>query len=93
LGEKVLADVMVQEATGFGIEASVARKLADTTISGTRRILATNFDVKILIQRVSSKGGTTEAGMKVLEQMGKTKEALSEAIRAACRRAEELSKQ
>ena len=92
LGEKVIGEVMMREAAAFGIEASVAKRLAETTISGTRRMLATNFDAKILIQRVSSKGGTTEAGMNILEQKGKTAEALSAAIQAACRRAAELSK-
>jgi pyrroline-5-carboxylate reductase len=83
---------MVREAVAFGIDVAVAKKLADATISGTRRMLTTNFDAKILIQRVSSKGGTTEAGMSVLEEKGKTSQALSAAIKAACRRAEELSR-
>jgi pyrroline-5-carboxylate reductase len=54
-------------------------------------MLRANLDPDILIKRVSSKGGTTEAGMKVLEEKGKTGAALSEAIRAACLRAGELA--
>jgi pyrroline-5-carboxylate reductase len=92
LGEEAVKEVMVREAIGLGLEAAAARKFVDGTLSGTRRMLAANPDAGSLIQRVSSKGGTTEAGMQVLQEKGKTKEALAEAIRAAHRRAAELSK-
>ncbi len=92
LGEKVMTDVMIKEAVALGIDKEAARRLVDATISGTRRILAVNFDASVLIQRVSSKGGTTEAGMKVLESEGKTAGALAHAIQAACQRAGELAR-
>ena len=92
LGEGALNKIFIQEAEKFGIEHSIALKLANGTVSGTQEMLRVNLDPDILIKRVSSKGGTTEAGMKVLEQKGKTKAALSEAIRAACLRAGELSR-
>ena len=92
LGEGALNKIFVQEAEKFGIEHSIALKLANGTVSGTQEMLRINLDSDILIKRVSSKGGTTEAGMKVLEQKGKTKAALSEAIQVACQRAGELSR-
>ena len=52
----------------------------------------TGEDAPTLIKRVASKGGTTEAGMQVLEREGKTPQALVAAVQAACRRSEELSR-
>ncbi|MFH0941310.1 MAG: pyrroline-5-carboxylate reductase [Candidatus Omnitrophota bacterium] len=92
LGEEALERIFIKEAVNLGIEAKVAEILAKQTISGTRQMLKVNFDADILIRRVSSKGGTTEAGMRVLEEKGKTEEALSGAIKAACKRAQELAK-
>ena len=91
LGEEAIERVFVKEALNFKIAPRTANILARGTISGTRQMLSVNFDPKILIQRVSSKGGITEAGMKVFENLGRTEEALSEAIRAAQKRADELS--
>ncbi|MBI5873517.1 MAG: pyrroline-5-carboxylate reductase [Candidatus Omnitrophica bacterium] len=87
-----IRDVFVQEALAFGFQRSAAETMAQKTIEGTLKILKLNFDRDVFIKKVCSKGGTTEAGIKVLEQKGKTAEALSLAVRAAARRAEELSK-
>lgn len=92
LGEEALERVFKKEAAKFRIGAEEARVMARGTIEGTKAILALNFDAATLIRRVSSKGGTTEAGMKVLEERGKTEEALSLAIDAAQRRAAELAR-
>jgi pyrroline-5-carboxylate reductase len=92
LSDDILVRVFIREAAHFGIDAATAKVLAETTVAGTKKMLKVNFDPEVLIKRVSSKGGTTEAGMKVLEERGKTEEALSEAIRAAEVRAAELSR-
>ena len=92
LGEGALRKIFVQEAEKFGIQHSIALILANGTVSGTQEMLRVNLDPDILIKRVSSKGGTTEAGMAILEQKGKTTAALSEAIQVACQRAGELSR-
>jgi pyrroline-5-carboxylate reductase len=86
-----IQSVFVKEALAYGFDRSVADTMAAKTIEGTQKILKVNFDRGIFIKKVCSKGGTTEAGMKVLEEKGKTPEALSLAIRAAERRAQELS--
>jgi len=91
LKEDSIKQVMIQEALHFNIDLKTADILAQATIEGTL-VMLKNFDPEMLIKRVSSKGGTTEAGMKVLEQKGKTEAALSEAIRAAEKRAGELSR-
>lgn len=92
LGEEALERVFKKEAARFHIGAEEACVMARGTIEGTKAILALNFDAATLIRRVSSKGGTTEAGMKVLEERGKTEEALSSAIDAAQKRAAELAR-
>jgi pyrroline-5-carboxylate reductase len=84
--------VFVKEALAFGFDKEAAGLIAEKTIQGTEKILRVNFDRDIFIKKVCSKGGTTEAGMKIFEEKGKTAEALSLAIRAAAQRAEELSK-
>lgn len=92
LGEAALERVMIRESEYFKIEPATAAILARETIAGTNKNLAVNFDAPILIKRVCSKGGTTEAGMRVFEEKGKTEKALSEAIRAAEKRAAELAR-
>lgn len=92
LNEEEMRRIFLEEALGLGIEKKVAQVLVNATIRGTQKSLAVNFDREMLIKRVCSKGGTTEAGMKVLASGGKTAGALSGAIRAAFRRATELSK-
>ena len=46
----------------------------------------------VVIQKVTSKGGTTEAGLKVL-QKGSFEKLIQETIKAATRRAQELRKE
>ncbi len=87
---KLLEEALAQEAAAFGMDAVTARALAQGTVSGTRRILSVNFDADMLIKRVCSKGGTTEAGMRVFLEKGKTLEALHLAVQAAKKRADEL---
>ncbi|MFH1691598.1 MAG: pyrroline-5-carboxylate reductase [Candidatus Omnitrophota bacterium] len=91
LGEKTIEEGLNRSAIEFGIEAGVAQTLAHATVVGTSRTLALNFDADMLIKRVCSKGGTTEAGMRVLTEKGKTLEALYLAVKAAKERADELS--
>lgn len=92
LDDEVLKRVLIKEAQKLGIEQKTAQALASATIAGTREMMRVNLDPDILIKRVSSKGGTTEAGIKVLEEKGKTEQALAEAIHAAHKRAGELAR-
>ncbi len=93
--DEVLNETIAAAAEELGLDHKTAVILAGATTRGTREILKVNFDPETLIKRVSSKGGTTEAGMKVLEAAGGKKEALKalkEAIKAACKRAGELAR-
>lgn len=92
LSDKAIEDVMTAQAINFGLSQEQALTLAHETISGTQEMLKANLDAPTLMKRVSSRGGTTEAGMKVLQESGKTKEALAAAIQAAEKKAGELAR-
>lgn len=73
-----------------GFTPEQAQLLAETTAEGSMSLLhESKVPVAILKVRVASKGGTTEAGLSVLQ--GKI-ENLELAVRAALKRSEELSR-
>jgi len=83
---------LVEAGTGLGLRPSHALSLTLETIKGSVRLLEeTDEAAASLRKKVTSKGGTTEAGLNVLEHH-KVKTHLIDAIRAAARRSEELSK-
>jgi len=72
-----------------GFSADEASLMASVTTSGSLKVLAvTKLSPAQLKQQVTSKNGTTEAGLDVLQNGG----TLTEAIKAAKKRAEELEK-
>jgi pyrroline-5-carboxylate reductase len=83
---------LVEAGTGLGLRPSHALSLTLETIKGSVRLLEeTDEAAASLRKKVTSKGGTTEAALNVLEHH-KVKTHLIDAIRAAARRSEELSK-
>lgn len=73
-----------------GLKPAQARILAVQTLLGAARMLdEAGHDPETLIQHVATKGGTTEAGLSVLEKR-RLKEILGEAVIAASRRAAEI---
>ncbi|MEE9403090.1 MAG: pyrroline-5-carboxylate reductase [Desulfobacteria bacterium] len=83
---------LVEAGTGLGLRPSHALSLTLETIKGSVRLLEeTDEAAASLRKKVTSKGGTTEAALNVLERH-KVKTHLIDAIRAAARRSEELSK-
>lgn len=86
---------LIESLTKCGIEhglpEEVARKLANQTALGSARmVLETGEDPRVLRERVTSKGGTTEAAFGVFDRV-KLGEIYSEAIDAAVKRSRELS--
>jgi pyrroline-5-carboxylate reductase len=77
--------------TELGLPPDIAKKLAAQTARGTASMILNGADPGELTSRVCTPGGTTERGMKALES-GRAPEVLKEAIRAATRRADELSR-
>jgi pyrroline-5-carboxylate reductase len=83
---KAMAVAGVEE----GLPEDVALKLAVQTAKGVGKLLfETGMDPEELVGMVRSPGGTTEAGLKKLEERAVTG-AFKEAVHAAVKRAKEL---
>lgn len=80
---------LMQAAEGVGFSQEEARFLASRTgNSCIGLVVKTKLSAEELKKQVASRGGTTEAGLEVLQKGG----SLSEAVKAALRRAKELSR-
>lgn len=87
-----LAEAMLAAAERLGLAPEVARTLVERTIAGAGRLLSESGAApEELRRRVTSKGGTTEAAVGVLESRG-VRAALEEAIVAAAARSREMSR-
>ncbi len=81
---------LAQAAASIGFDEIAALRLSEATVEGTISMLKkNNWSCEEVIRRVASKGGTTEAGLEVLDKGG----SLTEAVKAAVKRAKELSKE
>lgn len=75
-----------------GLPRAIAQKLALQTVLGTAELIKETEEHPAQIKdKVTSPGGTTIAGVAVLEKMG-FRSAVIEAVRAAYRRSQELGK-
>lgn len=82
---------LVEAGAGLGLSPSHAMSLTLETIKGSVRLLEETGEAPAsLRKKVTSKGGTTEAALSVLESCG-VKERLVEAVRAAAQRSKQLS--
>ncbi len=80
-------------ARALGFDEAQSRLLAIETVVGAAALAAgSQDDVSVLRQRVTSKGGTTEAALGVLEE-DRVKAAFARAVRAAEARGRELGQQ
>jgi len=88
----LLAQEMMQAAVGLGLEADAARKLAVGTLYGAGLLAqASDGDLKRLREEVTSKGGTTEAALKMFASADLAATVFS-ALEAATRRSRELAR-
>jgi pyrroline-5-carboxylate reductase len=89
---KILKDFinsLAEAAEGIGFSKEEARLLAMNTGPASQLLLEkTKLSPQDLKKQITSKGGTTEAGLEVLHKDG----SLIEAVKAALKRAKELSK-
>ncbi|MDL1871297.1 pyrroline-5-carboxylate reductase [Deltaproteobacteria bacterium PRO3] len=84
---------LIEGGRRAGLKPDQAKALAVQTLLGASRMLAESGQApETLIQHVATKGGTTEAGLKVLEDRG-LRAILAEAVAAATRRAAEIREQ
>jgi len=81
--------MLAKAAVEVNFDLQFARTLAEKTVDGTMAILAEkNLSCQELIRMVASKGGTTQAGLDVLNSGG----SLKSAVEAALERANQLGK-
>lgn len=85
-----LIEAMQKAGTRLGLPEDIAEKLAIHTANGASSMaLQSNVDVAELRRRVTSKGGTTQAALKQLQDGG-FENLVDAAITAATRRGQEL---
>ncbi|UCG81245.1 MAG: pyrroline-5-carboxylate reductase [Desulfobacterales bacterium] len=83
---------LVEAGAGLGLRPSHALSLTLETIKGSVKLLEETGEAPAsLRKKVTSKGGTTEAALDILDRH-KVKMHLMDAIRAAAQRSKELSK-
>ena len=84
-------EALVEAGAGLGLRPSHALELTLETIKGSVKLLEETGEAPAsLRKKVTSKGGTTEAALNVLDRHG-VKGHLMDAIRAAAKRSKELS--
>ncbi|MCH2182325.1 MAG: pyrroline-5-carboxylate reductase [Mariniblastus sp.] len=84
-------EAMIQSGLKAGLEPSIARLLVIETFRGAAELLrATGAEPDELRQQVSSPGGTTMAGLAVLDQRG-LDQIIQSAVGAAIERSRELA--
>lgn len=84
---------MIAAAVEQGMSPDQARQLALATVSGATQLAALSPEsLSVLRERVTSKGGTTAAALRVFQQRDFSG-AVSAAMRAAAQRAAELSRE
>jgi pyrroline-5-carboxylate reductase len=89
----LLAELMTQAAVHLGLEPSVARTLAVATLHGSGQLAhSSDGDLVKLRAEVTSKGGTTEAAVRVLDSAD-LRGIMARALDAATVRSRELAAQ
>jgi pyrroline-5-carboxylate reductase len=84
-------ETMIDAGEKMGLTRDTATELALQTLTGTAQLLDTGMSPEKLRNMVTSPGGTTEAGLKMLHDKGFT-DALITAIEAAANRSRELGR-
>lgn len=88
----IIIEALTDGGVASGLPRAIAYQLALQTVLGTAQLLQkTGIHPAELKDRVTSPGGTTIAGVATMEKMG-VRSAMIEAVRAACRRSQELGK-
>jgi len=88
----LFAEALIDAAVGLGLAVKDAEVLVKQTMLGAAHLMNSSDKSPAELRRnVTSKGGTTEQAIKVFEESGLAR-IVGEAVKAACRRAEELGK-
>ncbi|MED2972651.1 pyrroline-5-carboxylate reductase [Fictibacillus sp. B-59209] len=85
-----LVEAMQQAASSLNLSETEARDLIAQTLLGAAHMLKMSGEhPRLLRQKVTSPGGTTEAGIQMLDHF-KVKEAIESCVKRAAQRSEEL---
>jgi pyrroline-5-carboxylate reductase len=84
-----MLNAYINGAKSLGIKDKDAKKMALQTFIGALAMLDESSDLELLVKKVASKGGTTEAGLKELKKIDKI---FSKTLSSAYKRALKLSK-
>jgi pyrroline-5-carboxylate reductase len=86
-------EALAAGGTKMGLPADVALKLAAQTVLGAAQLMIeSKMSPEELVKMVVTPGGTTAAGLGVMEKLG-TSESLIAAIEAATKRGQEMAKE
>ncbi|MEW6753166.1 MAG: pyrroline-5-carboxylate reductase [Candidatus Latescibacterota bacterium] len=86
----LVVEAMIDAGVRVGLPRDVARELVAQTVAGAARMVQeSGLHPAVLRDQVTSPGGTTIAGLHVLEEKG-LRDALMSAVQAAAERAAEL---
>lgn len=86
-----LCEMMAKKAREFGFSPEISRIIAEQTFIGSADLLAaTSNDAASLRAKVTSRGGTTEAALKILEKSSFEAD-FFKALETAQKRSAELS--
>jgi pyrroline-5-carboxylate reductase len=86
----LVAESLIDAAVDVGLPRELAAALTTQLLVGSAKLLAERGDPAALRAMVTSPGGTTAAGLRVLDEWG-LRPAFVEALRAATQRSRELS--
>jgi pyrroline-5-carboxylate reductase len=84
-----VAEALIEAAVGEGMSPDAADRVVRQLLLGSATLLDREGDPAVLRQRVTSPGGTTAAGIAVLDELD-VRGALGAAVRAATARSREL---
>ncbi len=88
----LVVEALIEAGTAVGLTPEVSRLLATDTLAGAARLLVESGETpESLRQAVTSPGGTTEAGLRVLEELG-VGPAFVAAVAAATERSRQLAR-
>lgn len=85
-----ILEAFIEGATQLGLSPETAKKLSTYTMLGASQMAIHSNDIHTLRENVTSKGGTTQAGLDTFDT-GQLKECLIQALIAATQRGKALS--
>jgi len=86
------AEAVMEASKELGFDSQAAKKLIAQTMIGAGKVMLESDDTpEVLRQKVTSKGGTTQKALEIMEK-NSMKSIIKDAIKAAKNRSEELGK-